>query len=720
MSGFRRILASWFGGGKGAPATEQKSGLPDDWKDLLGGSSTRADLSRPYANSVWVSRAIKHCSGPIEAVPLVITRDRRGGDQLVDDPKLTTWLERPAKTRGGQMTWEDFIQATIGWLKLRGEAFWVMDDTWLVRGATRSPLILARPDQMREILDDDRALKGWLYTDAAGIRNVLIPEQVAQIKSWNPYDDIRGLAEWEAAKIAAQADYAQGMFARNLAENNGDRGPYVIGKDGTASPEQIAQITSMLRQKRERGRNGDFRAVFLSGNVDVKEPSLQSVDAAYVAQRLENRHEIYVAFGVPPSFADVTASYSIGSASDRYRMIEDTCMPLATKLAGALEQVIGLWYDDQQTYFAEFDFDEHSTLQQVRSERIEAAGKVVDRGMPWKDASDYFRLKLPRFRGDEIGRVPFNLQEIGADELPEDPPAKEKVRSAAEELNDLFQRRNVVATRVPAQGKAATNATWARIHRARAPWEKRFKSRIRRHLMEARRQTLAKIDAAAAAEGKAVAKTADPLSLIFDLAPWLKGWTGGLSEIVRNAIETAGGEIWTDELHRDDPLTMPAAEVQVAIANRENRIRNAGTQIWEQIRDELQAGIDAGDTMQDLANRMRRAFNGIDQSRANTIAVTETTVAYETGRDIAMRTAGVQWSQWLSAGDGRERHTHLMANEQIREVGVPFDVGGYQMQFPGDPAGPGQEVINCRCVRIAVAGPDGGDIEGNENDEIPY
>ncbi len=144
----------------------------------------------------------------------------------------------------------------------------------------------------------------------------------------------------------------------------------------------------------------------------MKEPGLSAVDAAFVTQRLENRKEIYAAFGVPPSFADAQASYSIGSASDRFRLIEDTCMPLGSKIADGMEQVSQAFLGSGETIFVEFDWDSHSTMQQVRAERFETATKAVDRGMPWKVAGEYFRLKLPRFAGDGIGRIPFSLQEI--------------------------------------------------------------------------------------------------------------------------------------------------------------------------------------------------------------------------------------------------------------------------------------------------------------------
>jgi len=182
-------------------------------------------------------------------------------------------------------------------------------------------------------------------------------------------------------------------------------------------------------------------------------------------------------------------------------------------------------------------------------------------------------------------------------------------------------------------------------------------------------------------------------------------------------MEQAGFEVWSDELGKDDPLTMPAQEVLQAIAARENKIRNSGQEVFDDILAELRDGAVQGDTMEQLAERTRRAFAGIEKGRAMTIARTETTVAYETARQIAFRAAGVRWKKWLTSGLGNERMTHLAANQQIVSIEARFTVGGYLMGFPGDSAGPAKEVINCNCVSVAVAGPD---IEGNDDENIPY
>ena len=48
------------------------------------------------------------------------------------------------------------------------------------------------------------------------------------------------------------------------------------------------------------------------------------------------------------------------------------------------------------------------------------------------------------------------------------------------------------------------------------------------------------------------------------------------------------------------------------------------------------------------------------------------------------------------------RETHAAAEKQTVGIDEPFIVGGAELMFPGDPAGPPEEVINCHCVQIAV------------------
>ncbi len=705
---------------------------------LSGYGESGGKLSDPYNLSPWVSSAIKHITGPIASVDLQFSVTGPAGVVELDDAALTAFWQRPAKglARDNRLSRYDVIEATSGWMCLAGEFFWVLDDTWLAaRSAIRNPFLIVRPDKMRPILEGCELI-GWQFVDGGGASHALIPDQVISSRFWNPSNDFRGSAPMDSAKMAAEADYASARFWKSLAESNGDLGETIIAPNGI-TPEQEEQLKMVLRRKRAAAKAGRYEPLFVVGDVKTQAPNIQSPDASAVTQRLQNRHEVYIAFGVPPSFAEVTASYSIGSASDRYKLIEETCMPLAAKIAEAVETISSRLLG--RTVSAKFNFDDHSTMQQVRGERIEAGRKMHERGMPWNMVSDYLNLGLKPFPGWDKAWLPFNLQEVAADAKDQKPEASKEPKADAgvkvfEELEELLRG-------CPAHPKKAGTATraadaagpeWQRHMKFRAPYVKRIRVIVEAACFQARKETLAKIDAAASAD-KAI--RAGAFDFIFDLVDFIVGIEEPVMNVIVNAYTDAGADLVENELPAPDapdedapeqsPLIIPADPAGLnRLQSRRNYIKDASEEIWTDIRDTLDEGIQAGESYEKLAERVRTAFNGISKEKAMRIAVTETSIAMESGRNDAMIAAGVQWKQWITSDDDRVRDTHVKLHRSRVRMDKPWIVGGAKMMHPCDPNGPAKEIINCRCIHGPSQPPVDStldDVEGNNPDlQIPF
>ena len=89
------------------------------------------------------------------------------------------------------------------------------------------------------------------------------------------------------------------------------------------------------------------------------------------------------------------------------------------------------------------------------------------------------------------------------------------------------------------------------------------------------------------------------------------------------------------------------------------------------------------------------------ETRAERIARTETTAAYNAGAQQAFFEEGAGAKMWIATADERTRETHLEISGKCVPTDGTFSVGGAELVMPGDPSGPPEETINCRCTMIA-------------------
>lgn len=701
----------------------QQAWARGDDTTLPGGSSS-TKLHNPSAQSAWVFRCLQLIAGPIRSVPLEwYAMTGRHEQTELDDPKLASFWARPAVTSGEvRLSFGDFIELSCHWIGLKGQAFWVLDDSWLSPRGAKSPILLARADRLTAITQGDTLL-GWQFLDGRGRGYQLLPQQVIRPRFLNPWDDTAGLAPMDAAWIAASADHAAGTFSRNISQANGDQGVYVISKSGTLSAEQQTQITAALRQKAALARSGQFRAAFLTGDVAIEDPKIRSVDASFLAGRNFSRDEIATAFGVPCSMLQKMDSYSVGAASDRYRLIDETCVPMAQRLAEAIAQIERL--RTGRDLAPEFDWSEHSVLSQVRNEKLKAAADVWKCGVPWAVLNDTMDLGLDPFPGADEAWLPMGLESKGAmskaqgagsdapetgDDSPDEPRAL--MRANMKTLDGLVQRLTHHASRITPPANQAPNTKnqergtlWKKHMAARKPSEKLFASKFSKVLMEARKEVLAKLDATE--KNLAGVRERGVLDLIFDLAQFTVSLVSEMSKAHRATLAEATGQFLLEIARPDDPWTMPDAAALAFLRSRENLMKDVAAEVFADVNATLSEGLAAGESTAKLKERVRAAFNDATDTRAQTIAVTETGAAFGKARAEAMQGLGITHKQWLSAQDDRVRATHRRIDGQVVRLEEPFrvprDGGGEDlMDHPCGDGGSAENVINCRCVHVPL------------------
>ena len=135
-------------------------------------------------------------------------------------------------------------------------------------------------------------------------------------------------------------------------------------------------------------------------------------------------------------------------------------------------------------------------------------------------------------------------------------------------------------------------------------------------------------------------------------------------------------------------------------AVNQTSINTAGRIINGVLEQSVTEGLGAYET----ATRIKKGLieEGIkyNQWRALRIARTEIMTASNAGSfEGAKATGEALQKYWIPTYDSRSRDTHMAVEAQNpKMMNETFQVGAYQMQHPGDPAGGAEEVINCRCA----------------------
>ena len=174
------------------------------------------------------------------------------------------------------------------------------------------------------------------------------------------------------------------------------------------------------------------------------------------------------------------------------------------------------------------------------------------------------------------------------------------------------------------------------------------------------------------------------------------------------AVEAFGGRILQQGKHSG--LVLERKEDFAQIMRRralqyidQESVRRRIQQVTEttrrQIINAVNAGYREGSTLPEVAASVRSVIPAIARYRADAIARTETHGAANYGSNEAAKLTGLPLRrEWLAAQDERTRESHAAADGQIVGVDEAFDVGGSALMYPGDPSGPAEEVINCRCT----------------------
>lgn len=123
-------------------------------------------------------------------------------------------------------------------------------------------------------------------------------------------------------------------------------------------------------------------------------------------------------------------------------------------------------------------------------------------------------------------------------------------------------------------------------------------------------------------------------------------------------------------------------------------VYNVSAEIVSQLEKTLEDATREGRPLSEITAKMAEVVGA--EYRGERIATTETTSALNAGQEAAYEAGGATGKGWLTTGLDNVRDTHA-AQEQAPPVPIGALFTIVKGQFPGDPALPAEEAVNCHC-----------------------
>lgn len=445
----------------------------------------------------------------------------------------------------------------------------------------------------------------------------------------------------------------------------------------------------------------------LSESIFVQTLGVSAKDARLIEQHQASLSRVAMALGVPWSKLDASGrTYENADAEER-TFWQQTMVPLCQTLAGEVNM------DLAPRLGAEVGWFDLSGVDALRARPpVDASGAavLVAGGIASvAEARAWFGL-----HGDPPEmEVPDNPENVEVPDAEDDVErgADRGCRGAAGEARRPrpAEGPQAGAEGVPAQVEARAtvdqearrtrlwNANDAVIRGLEAQWVRQFRRLFNRQA----KATVARLEGQSRAkrvlEGRA--STDD----LFDRRFWAEQTAEDAAALYESLASAAFVRL-SDRLGVS--FDLEAEFAQEFITSRANQLAGQVTQTtYDAITATLAEGVGEGESIPDLAARIREVFSEASANRATTIARTEVIGGFGAASRAAITGLPadvVAAVQWIATPGGRTRESHATADGQIVAVSEPFIVGGHSMLYPGDPAGPADEVINCRCALAAL------------------
>jgi SPP1 gp7 family putative phage head morphogenesis protein len=466
-----------------------------------------------------------------------------------------------------------------------------------------------------------------------------------------------------------------------LFEQGYQLGGYVAPEEGRTFTREQAKELEEDMARRFKGVDKAHRWAVLRFKAEMKSLGVTPKDAEFLGALAWSLEEACRAYKIPLDMVGGQRTYENVRASDRAFWMRAMLPEAKFVSSEVVEQLLPMFQSRPDV--VELDTSHVPALQEEEGEQWKREEGQIKVGAitvnEWRETKGLEPVEW----GDERWTAGSGSLFGGS------PQGEEGGTQTVHELNT-----NTRMTRSVEYGSEEHRRLWGRYVRQTERFEREFR-KIVVNLLERQRVSVLQRLKARSARG-----VDEVVSEPFDLAEWVKKFKQAVRAILREIVEEFGGEAAAEVGAGFDVLQKEVIQFLEQRAQRFAKQVNETT--WQQLKESLSEGVEAGESVEELAERVEEVMDGRIESSAETIARTEVIGASNGGMLEAWQQSGVvKGKVWLAALDDRTRDSHVEAHGQ--EVGLyeEFVVGSARGMAPGQMGEP-EEDINCRCTMTAV------------------
>lgn len=693
-----------------------------------------------YRTLSWVYAIVTKRGKAIKSLPFQVM----GNDGVTPvENEADPWVALFNRPNPFQSTVKQLWTAHSAWMDLRGECVWYLEPNDLVSdslnprplrpGEVPAEVYAFNPDFFtpRTRMNGDPTILYWeMRVEESGEIVRVPPENIIQFKTFNPSDLKRGFSPLKPLQESIEADVKATAWNRSFFNNSAVPGG-ILYTDDDLSPEE-AEKQRKNWEDRHKGKNKNARIAILAGGMKYQTIQASHADIAYLEQRKFTVEEICAVYGFPKSKLGFHEGMTFSNMDAADLMFwQESIVPDVEEWTEYIEKRLGV--------IVRFDLSSIEALIYAFAKKMQAARDLIMLGYTLNQVNDRLNLGMPDVPWGELPLSLFGYGGIttgGGQGQIEDEPIdveivedEEDTTTGRNQNNERRYRSWLARTAkgqafqkylLPAVQGMVSRSTLAirtskgdAVHRSvegRAqgedylkvldPNETSYRASYRQYVEELFREQFRRLD-----DAKSV-KVIDPDSVLFDEQRWAEQLVDQTAPVrvrtVEESLQLIARQLGTPILDLTDPRVVDI------LTRKEIKLRGVTRTLREYVRQVIVLGVREGASLQEIKSSLR-TLKGIEKnSRALTIARTETAQAASGARWAAVQGEGVSTKGWQTANDEVTRPDHT-SFQLSGEHPMAFDYATIATQpnsgrllYPSDMNGGAGQIINCRCALLAL------------------